>query len=664
MTPAEKIISLLEDLKGEAQAELEEETAVFETFFDFCSGTLEEKSGAIKDDNLNIETANGGIESAKAGIEQAQNDWKAATDKVNKKTAALTKRTNNWNAQKAELEATEEDLGKAVRNLEAAIDHLSNAKGLGLTQEAKNDLKHNLDLAQALGLETKVDALALLANDPGEYQYHSGGITKLLDLLRQDFQQKLNDVIDEKTKEQANYDEFKSITEEAIATEQDNATQAKDRENEEKENLGVHEQNLGNATIDLTNDTQYHTSLKQRCETKHKEWAQREQGRKDEITAIGEALDALQGALMNEVGRARKGFFLQETATAPVKKHVSLHETPVEEDRLALPTAFLQVEKKLSAQEVLEQEGRRLGSATLLSLASKVTGPFEKVKKLIQALIERLLNEAANEARSQGKCGTELREARTNRQHRSEEIERTNAELQELAANRDQLEVLLQELGTAIGDLEKSIQKEAELRAEDKQNNEDAIKSAKEGLVATKEAIRILKEFYKGKHNWGGAKDAKVFVQQHASPVDEEAEWQDVAHVSGAYKGAQNKANNIFGLLDVMKTDFQREIRTTTKDEKDTEAEYVVGKRESTALLLTKRTEEKNAETDLTMTKSQIKIRTNDLKSAVERRDKAIEILEVLQDKCVTIDMPWEERKAKIEGEIAALKSAKEALHA
>jgi len=660
VTPAEKIINLLTDLKSEAEAELEQEQAVMEGFLEFCGVTLEEKADAIKDDNLNIETANGGIESAKAGIEQAQADFAEATKKVNEKTAALAERTNNWNKQKAELEATEADLTKAVRNLEGAIEHLNASKSTALTQESKEQIKHNLELAKVLGLGGKLgpEGVALLTNDPGDYEYHSGGIIKLLDLLAQDFQKKLNDTIDEITKEQENYDEYKASTEAFIETEKDNARQAKDRENEEKENLGGHEQNLGNASIDLTNDTQYHTSLDERCATKKKEWAQREQGRKDEIHAIGEALKALDTALATEAGRARKDSFLQSNEQ-PIQRHV-LHQRPIEEDRLTLPTNFLQVNKVFDVSAYLEKMGHELQSSTLLTMAMKATGPFEKVKKLIQALIERLLDEAANEARSQGKCATELAEARTNRQHRAEEITRVNAELHSLEANRDQLEVQLGELETAIRELEDSLAKETELRGEDKANNLAAVKSAQEGLVATGQAITILKEYYHGKHGHGGAKDAKAFFQ--ASPVDEEAEWQEVAHIGGAYKGAQNKANNIFGLLEVMKTDFQREIRTTKQDEKDTQAAYVIAKRDDSALLATKNTEQKNADTDLTMTKSTIKIRNNDLKSAVERRDKAIGILEVLHDKCVKVDMPWEERKAKIEREIEALKKCNEAL--
>merc|ERR1739848_108891 len=128
---------------------------------------------------------------------------------------ALTDRTNKWEAQKAELDATEADLSKAVSNLEDAIKHLEESKGTALTQESKDELKHNVELAKVLGLGGKLgsEGLALLSNDPGEYEYHSGGIIKLLDLLRQDFQSKLNDTIDEIAKEQENYDKFKENAE-------------------------------------------------------------------------------------------------------------------------------------------------------------------------------------------------------------------------------------------------------------------------------------------------------------------------------------------------------------------------------------------------------------------------------------------------------------------
>ena len=52
---------------------------------------------------------------------------------------------------------------------------------------------------------------------------------------------------------------------------------------------------------------------------------------------------------------------------------------------------------------LLRDEGKRLSSTVLISLAMKVQAdPFVKVKKLIQQLIERLIAESAAEATKKG----------------------------------------------------------------------------------------------------------------------------------------------------------------------------------------------------------------------------------------------------------------------
>merc|ERR1719161_1543963 len=89
------------------------------------------------------------------------------------------------------------------------------------------------------------------------------------------------------------------------------------------------------------------------------------------------------------------------------------------------------------------------------------------------------------------------------------------------------------------------------------------IEKAKEGLAAVKEAILILKAFYKQ------AAKAEVLLQY--SPVEGDASGPGF---EGAYKGKQEKATGIIGILEVIKSDFERTIKKTTAEEKAQAAEY------------------------------------------------------------------------------------------
>jgi len=663
VTPAQKVIDLLTDLEATSRTELKKETKLFTKFLNFCDTKLVEKQTAIDDDNQNIESANGGIESAKAGIAKAQTEFADAKAEENEKTQALTDRTNLWEATKADLEKTKADVFNALTSLEKAIEHLQNAKNAKGSEliSLKETIRHNLKLADALGISSQ--SMSLLQG-PGDYDYHSNDIIKILETLKTEFSAKHSDVQAELDKGQTAFNDFESATQAAIKAAKEAQKNASEAEAQETANLGKEEQNLQNATIDLTNDSQYHGDLTERCGIKKAEWAQREKGRKDEIAAIEGALEQLNKAQGKEVDRTAKA--LVQEPDASEKKDVA-PKVDIKEEKPTKALSFLQTKSFLAptpshekASLILLTEGKALHSARLRHLSTQMSGPFEKVKKLIQALIERLLAEGADEAAHQGSCATERKEAEMNRQHRSEDINRINADLEGLTAFRDQLKQSITTLTDETQELDKTLAESLKLRGEEKESNMTAIKDAKEGLTALKEALKILTVYYKGVHTVGGADTARVFVQ--ASPVEEEAEWQGVGDIKGAYKGAQGAAGNIFGLLEVIKTDFEREISTTQSDEKESQADYVKQKRDDTKSLKYKRTQLAAAENDLKVTKAKIEVGFSDLRSAAKRQGDAIKALELLWDRCVSVEMTWEERKAKIEKEIEALKKAVTAL--
>merc|ERR1719238_2301656 len=257
---------------------------------------------------------------------------------------------------------------------------------------------------------------------------------------------------------------------------------------------------------------------------------------------------------------------------------------------------------------LLSAEGNRLGSTVLSSLSVKVMAyPFIKVKKLIQELIERFVAEATAEATKKGFCDLELSKAEKNRNHRWQDVQRLNAELSGLEAKRDELEEELSELAAALKELNAALEEATKLRAESKEENLTTLKEAKEGLGAVKEALTVLKVFYK--------KSAKATVLLQASPVDED----DPGAASGAYKGNQQASKAVLG-------------GKTTKTELN--------------------------EQDLDTTKTSITEKSKDMQTNMDLVDKALEELEELKPLCIDTGMSYKERVEKREEEIDALKRA------
>merc|ERR1719291_42326 len=186
------------------------------------------------------------------------------------------------------------------------------------------------------------------------------------------------------------------------------------------------------------------------------------------------------------------------------------------------------------------------------------------------------------------------------------------------------------------------------MRGTEKQQNLYTVSEAKAGLAAVSEAIVILKSFYKQ-----AAKASVSFAQ--ASPLDEDTQGPGF---TGAYQGNQEKSAGIIGLLEVIKSDFERTIKTTTASEKEAAADFVEFDRVSRGDISGKSTKSDLNSEDLATTKNRIAQAMSDLQTSMELLDSALKTTEDLKPTCIDMTMPYELRVQKREEEIASLKKA------
>jgi len=311
-------------------------------------------------------------------------------------------------------------------------------------------------------------------------------------------------------------------------------------------------------------------------------------------------------------------------------------------------------DRKEHALALLTTEGQRLNSFVLTALAQRsAADPFQKVKGLIQKLIERLVAEATAEATKKGFCDTELAKAEHDRDYRTADIRRLEADIAKLESKHDTLVAEIDDLKAAIEGLKEEHDEMTFERYEiNKPDNLDQIQLAKDGRVAVKGALDLLKNFYKQ------AAKAKVFIQ--ASPVAEDDPG--VAHTGGAYKGGQTASKGIIGLLEIILTDFEHTITTVTDEERKQAAEYVVFDRDNKVMQKKKDTKLNLNLEDKATTERRLEQKNEELTLNKDLLAKALAEIEELRPTCIDTGMTYEDRKAKREAEIAALKKAHEQL--
>jgi peptidoglycan hydrolase CwlO-like protein len=664
VTPMEKVLTLIGDLKKDLEAEGKKEAASYEKFSCFCKDATKKKSKSITDGQDEIDTTTADIGSKTATRKEKITKKGEEQQKLEDTEKKLQETTEQYLKDKSAYENTNADLTKAVNSAKRAHKALSDSGKAAafIDLGTKSDVRNCLDIAMAMGMvqdkanEAATSFLQVDPNDP-EYKFHSDKILKIIKDLQDDFQTEKDKVNKEWTKTENAYKSEKKDLEGKIDTAEKNIKKLTGEIDKLKSQIAKLKSDLESAEDNLKDDSAYLKDLTVRCEFNANAWDQRSKTRDGEVKALAKALDILNKGAKDKVGKrallitpVKKS--ASPAATAPVKAAAAKSAKPAADVKASAKKAisFLQTasaSRQERAVAVLRGEGARLGSTTLSSLASQIEGnPFVKISKLIQNLIERLLEESKAEATKKGFCDTELGKSYKTRDNRFADVNRLDVETEELETHKKKLELEISDLTDEVKDLKDDLKKATDQRKDDKEDNEKAIKTAKEGAVAVGEALVVLQDFYKS------AAKGKVLLQ--ASPVDEDTSFEDFS----ANKGSQSASKGILGLLEVIKTDFERTARKTEDEEAKAHAEFTLFDRSSKSDIASKTMKKELDEQDLDSTKSAIDDNMKDLATAQKLLDSALKNVEDLKPTCIDTGMSYSERVKKREEEMKALGKA------
>jgi len=663
VTPVEKVIKLLEDLKDEVEHEGQEEAKAYDKFACFCKEGNSEKSDGITSGQTDIDETSATLAEKTARMNELTEQIAQLTEDIAKLEKEMAEKEEVRAKEKAKYEAIAADLNRAKAAGEKAIELLEGSKSAASASallQVKKTLRKYIALADALGLAPKhhraFQAFLQEADeqDPGvpenDYEFHSQDIITMIEDLVKEFTDKEAQVTAEEEKAA---DAHSKYMEAATKSLEDYKSEKESKEEEKEEVIGEiseAQEALLDLQAELKDNQRYMKDLTEQCELKAREWDQQTTMRAGELEALSQALKIMETVQEKDIVNERAAALLLQQSKkggSPQKKRVL--QKVVE---MAGSTDAAARERVI---KILKEKGVKLESTMLTSLASQIQAdPFKKVKTLIQNLIERLLREAAAEATQKGWCDTELGKARTTRKFQEEKILDLSNQLAKDEAYKTELEEAIETLKEEIEHLNKDLEEATALRAEDKEMNLQTIKDAGEGLEAVRQAIAVLEEFYKG-----AAKGAVSLLEESASPVDED---RPEGTRSGAYKGKQTQGNNIIEMLKVIESDFDRTGRRTKEEEEAAHREFVKFNRETKVSITTKEADQKNKESELEETKLRIEENLNDLKKQQKLLDKALQELTALMPACVDTGMDYEERKEKREAEMEALKQACQAL--
>merc|ERR1719460_978936 len=651
MAAVNKVTAMLEGLKSQVLEEGEAEAATYNKFSCFCKDTTAEKVDSIKqgvdkkadlmatitDLQVKRDQLDAKIKELLSDIETAEKELKEAKEERAKELAL-------YKVNEADLDSALGSLTGAIQQLKASRPSLLQLQGVRQT------VKTAMMLADALNIgsvATQKTVSMFLQQAPEvqmeDYKFHSDDIIATLEKL---FVQTKTDLI-------------KKLNHELAQTKQEKAQTIASIETNSEE--------LTTVVATLRDDQEYLKELAKMCHEKALTWDQRSKLRASELQMLTEVIGIITSSVTEKTSAATIRFAQQGTSFR-LARSVASNEQAMEaveaeaEQAEGTPVGFLQtVRRSLRGKpsedargvvvELLRQQGSKLNSTLLTALASKIAAdPFAKVKQLIQELIERLLTEAANEANQKGWCDKATKDAEQKREYAAEEIASLNGEMAELEALIDKLTVELAELTKAIKELEAAQEKAEKERAEEKEENAATVKEAQAGLSAISEAIDIISKFYKS------AKKEKVDLSLAQGPADDAPDAG--FEIGEAYTGAQSESGGIIGMMEVMKSDFERTISETEAAEAQAEEDHLEFMTETGKSLAEKKqaVEEKSTQKD----DASEKLEKADDNMSGQTKLLVTSISELLDLKpvCVDTGMSYKERVALREEEIEALKKA------
>lgn len=675
MAAVNKVVTMLSDLHAQVMKEGEDEAAAYNKFGCFCKDTTAEKNEAITkgtDEQTEKTTNIGTLNEKRDGLDTQIEELEAAIEEANEE---MKKATSERKETETTYEKNEADVSGAIKALEGAITVIKSSKpSLMQLNSVSETVQRAALMADAMGFASSAKSQKVMSmflqQDPvpmEDYKFKSDNVIDMLEQLHKNFRAEKNALDEEDTQSKSEYDMFMQEKSDHVKAKTQELDDSKKEKSITSEQIASDSQELSTISADLLDDKDYLSQLAEICVAKAKTWDQRSQVRADELTALTAAVEIIKDTVAEKTSSATVRLAQQGAqiyvARAVAKDAQAMEAVEAAAEEADAATGFLQKRQvtehfstppdvRAAVMSMLKAAAGKYKSTLLMDVANHMKkDPFVKIKKLIQELIERLLHEAAEEANQKGWCDKAQGDARQKRTYAAESIAELNSEVAGLEATRNKLVEELGVVGQEIQDLEAKMSEATQMRDDEQANNAATITESQAGLEATNMAIDILDKFYK---TAGKAEVDLSLVQK--GPLDD---MPDTGFDSGeAYTGAGGGAGGILGMLDVIKSDFERTVSQTEIAEREAKEEYQDFMTQSGKSLAEKKMaqDQKLKQKDDALEKLESANTDMDSQSAI--LNLAITELLDLKPTCIDTGMSYEDRVSRREDEVESLKKA------
>jgi len=647
VTPIEKVIQMLSDMKAKGKAEKEDEEVAMASFSTWCDNTISSKNTAITKSKSAIEQLTADIEKSTSDAAMAAKAIEGLESDIAMYEADKKEATEVREQAHADFQATHNDYSESIDAIERALAVIkAGPQGQALAQTSLLELSnlpkipdHAKQVIAAFLQQGKTPLNALMqdaqemiaAPEAAAFEGSSGGIVQMIS----DLEAKFNDERDDLEKKEADERHSFDMMAQELTDQVEGATAERKSQLSTKNaclsDKAKSEGEKADTEAVLASDEKFLADTSATCTQKKADFEKRQELRAGELDALDKAIEIMSSDAVAGSGAKHLPTLMQKTTSL-----AQLRSSTYSSSQKAV-ASFLAAKAQESNSRILSLISARVAE-----------DPFKKVSKMIKDMIIKLTEEATEEAEHKGFCDTELTTNKQTRDAKTDQSEALKAQIEKLTADITQYASEIADLAAAVSDLDKAVAEATEIRTAEKAKNAATISDAQAGQAAVSKAVTVLKEFY------DKAATATALVQAHQSPMPETFDE--------AYTG--QSSGGVLSMLEVCESDFARLEGDTSAAEDESAGEYEKFMSDSAEDKAVKTTNQKHKSNMKVKAESDLETAKQDLTSVTAELDAAMEYYEKLKPSCVDAGESYEERVARREEEIQSLKEALKILSA
>lgn len=662
--PIRKIVTLLQDMSKEVEAEGAKEKELFDKFMCFCNGNNGAMTKKVSDLKSAIETYSSKVESEKAEKAQLEQEIPVHKEEFAGAQDDLAKALMMRNKENAEYEETSADLKTNIAALAGAIPSLEkgmggsafvqmpgvNIKAIRAMFSAQSDHVNSYDRSQVMSFLDQKE------NDPG-----SGQIVGIMKAMKDDMEKSLSEAEASEADAVKGYGELKAAKDtEAAASKKAAQTKSK-RAGELELTIVQNADGLDDSTKELADTEKFLATLDAQCVEKQKEWATRSKIRAEEVEAISQAISILNDDdALDVFKKAAPSVLVQTNNNFGFLQGRHDRASLLEKARIRITAAA-----QIYSSKRLSLLAFSLNSKIKLAQKANSKADFTEITKMIDDMVTVLTAQQADDEKHKSFCEAEIAKNEDEKAKTTEDIASLGATISEIT---DEIATLAEDIATlnaGVNELDKSAAEATEQRKEEHAAYTESLALTETAIALIAKAKNRLQKFYnptlyKAPPKVERSMEEKIiaggaFVQKFQQPEAPET-------FDSSYEKKTEKSGGVMALMDMMVKEMESDAKEAQYAEKTASKEYAELMADSQAT----RAQDTKSVVEKTTSKATLEgklVEAKEKKSLTfEELEEIMSYIHELHSSCDFIMENFDMRKEARTNEVESLKNAKAVL--